>query len=168
MPGQRLRAFDRGHAAADHDLLRRVLVRDEQDLTVARLVAQRLRVGRPDPEQRRHRSGALLAGGLHGATADGDDLERRGQLEDAGGDERAELAQRVSRGTHAREARRLQDPVRRDLDRQQRRLDELRGGQGRLVPRRGDDVATDHGRCFLEHRACERVLRPRIGHPDEL
>jgi hypothetical protein len=90
---ERLRAFDRRDAAADHHLLRRVLVRDEQDVALARLVAQDGGVLPSDTQERRHRARPSVTCGLHRPAAHGHDAQRICEFHDLGGHQRRELAE---------------------------------------------------------------------------
>ena len=107
------------------DLRRRVLVRDDEHVVVASLVAERRGVLGADAEQRRHRARAFLAGPLHRGAAHDHEVERVGERHDAGRHERGELAERMAGHPDERRAFGLQHAERRDVAREQRRLHEL-------------------------------------------
>jgi len=66
------------------------------------------------------------------------------------------------------DAERIQHAERRDIAGQDRRLHELGGRERILVAAAGDDVASDRGRCVVEHRSCGVMRAPHVRHTDEL
>ncbi len=165
---ERLRSLDRWDRSRDHDLHRRVLVRDDQHVVTARIVAQRRSLFGVDAEQRGHGSGAFLSRALHRPAPDDDHVQRVGQTDDIGGHEGCELAERVSRRASERDPFGIEDGERRHGAAEQRRLDELGRGERRLVMATRRDVASHRLGSRIQDAFAGRVLRPGIGHPEGL
>ena len=165
---ERFRSLDRRDRSRDHDLHRRVLVRDDQHVVPACVVAQRRPVLGVDAEQCGHRPGTFLSRALHRPAPDDDHVQRVGQTEDIGGHEGGELAERMSRRAPERDPFGLEDGERRHRAAEQRRLDELGRGERRLVMATRRDVASHGLGSRIQDTLAGRVLRPRIGHPGGL
>ena len=150
------------------DLHGRVLVRDDEHVVVASLVAQCRGVLRPHAEERRHRARSLLAGPLHRGAAHDHEVERVVERHDARRDQRGELTERMSRDADDRNVLRLQHAERRDVAREHRRLDELGRRERVVVVTAGDDVSAHRIGRLVEDRLARGMRRPGIGHALEL
>ena len=168
---ERLGSFDRGDRAADHRLRGRVLVRDQQHVVTARLLAEGLGVLGVGAEQRGHRAGPGLSGALHRVPAHDDDdaAPRRAASAPA-----ATSAANSPSECPARRRSRRSDPRPPALGTRPHRTPA--GRAGRTPSWRGaasswaagDDVAAHRLARLLEHRPAGRVRGPRVGHACEL
>jgi hypothetical protein len=111
----------------------------------------------------------LLARALHRGTSNADQLERVGKHDRVGGDERGELAERMPcNADDIGQARGLQHPERRDVAREQRRLDELGRPESFLVAATVGDRSSERVGRRVEHRRAGRMRGPSVGHAEEL
>ena len=151
-----LGAFDRRDGAGQHDLLRGVLVRDLEHVAAARHPADLGGVGGGEPDDRGHPRRRGVRGLLHGPAAGDHDTERVDVGQHAGGDQGDELPERMPGRPLEARALGLQHAERGEVAGEQRRLDQLGGGERRgvaaelgevAVPRRGQPV--EHGSAGL-------------------
>jgi hypothetical protein len=163
-----LSALDRLERSGQNDLLRRVLVRDREDVAAPGDLADLCSVRRGQAEQRGHRAGPLQRRRLHGAPPLGYELDGVAEGQGARSHERRELAQRMSRRRLGPDATGLEHAPGRYVAGEQRRLSELRGREEFLVAAPGRHVPAERGGRLVEHAGARRVRHPWIGHAGEL